>query len=51
MAMAVLADLVTRLRLELGDPLAPFQARVTADGETNRFNLPVELVDAASLKV
>lgn len=49
--MALLASLVDRLRLELGDPLQGFQARAATDGATTRFNLPVELVDPANLKV
>jgi hypothetical protein len=49
--MATLSSLVTRLRLELGDPALPFQARVIGDGATDQFNLPVELVDPTGLLV
>lgn len=49
--MAALTDLVTRLRLELGDPASPFQARVVADGETDVFSLPYELLDATTVEV
>jgi hypothetical protein len=49
--MATLADLVSRLRLELGDPAQPFQAQVVSDGITDRYNLPVELIEATDLNV
>lgn len=49
--MALLTDLVSRLRLELGDTAFPFQAQVVADGLTDRFDLPVEMIEETGLVV
>lgn len=49
--MATLTGLVSRLRLELGDLPHGFQARSISDGATQHYNLPVELLDEASLRV
>ena len=45
------ATALARLRLELADQGAPFQAEVIGDNQTSRFNLPVVLVSSTGLTV
>lgn len=45
------ATALSRLRLELGDKGAPFQAEVVGDNRTTRYDLPVVLVSPTGLFV
>lgn len=49
--MAVLTDLLSRVRLELGDNAAQFTTNLTGDGTTKDFYLQVKPVDATYLTV
>jgi len=49
--VAVIADLMSRVRLELGDNAAQFTTTLTGDGSTKDFYLKVKPVDATYLTV
>ena len=49
--MAVLSDLLSRVRLELGDNAAQFTTNLKGDGATKSFYLQVKPVDATYLTV
>ena len=49
--MAVLSDLLSRVRLELGDNATQFTTNLTGDGSNKDFNLNVKPVDATYLVV
>lgn len=49
--MAVLSDLVSRVRLELGDQPVQFTYTATGDGSTNIYTLECKPVDPANLQV
>ena len=49
--MAVLSDLLSRVRLELGDNAAQFTTNLKGDGATKSFYLQVKPVDATYLAV
>ena len=49
--MAVLSDLLSRVRLELGDSASQFTTNLTGDGSTKDFYLEVKPVDATYLTV
>ena len=49
--MAVLSDLVSRVRLELGDQPKQFNLTFTGDGSTKTFNLGIKPVEPSSLAV
>lgn len=49
--MAVLADLLSRVRLELGDNAKHFSTELTGDGVTKDFYMTVKPVDATYLTV
>lgn len=49
--MALLADLLTRVRLELGDNAATFTTTLTGDGVTSSFYMNYKPVDATYLVV
>jgi hypothetical protein len=48
--VATQADLIARIRRELGDEGQSFQTSVMGDGVTTRFDLPVGLVDEATFQ-
>ena len=49
--MAVLTDLLSRVRLELGDNAAQFTTNLTGDGTTKDFYMQVKPIDATYLSV
>lgn len=49
--MAVISDLLSRVRLELGDTSVQFTTKLTGDGVTKDFYLTVKPVDATYLTV
>lgn len=49
--MAVLSDLISRVRLELGDQAVQFTFTATGDGSTKDFTLPCKPVDPSTLYV
>ena len=49
--MAVLSDLLAKVRVELGDNATQFTTNLTGDGSTKDFNLNVKPVDATYLVV
>jgi hypothetical protein len=49
--VAALADILTRVRLELGDNAATFTTTLTGDGATKSFYMNYKPVDAAYLEV
>jgi hypothetical protein len=49
--VAVLSDLLSRVRLELGDSASQFTTSLTGDGSTKDFYLEVKPVDATYLVV
>ena len=49
--MAVLSDLVSRVRLELGDQPVQFTYKATGDGTTKNFTLECKPVDPTTLSV
>ena len=42
--MATVGDLITRVRIELGDPLQPFRTSALCDGQTAYFDLPKQQI-------
>lgn len=49
--MATVADLITRVRRELGDPVQPFSTSSLCDGMTAWFDLPKQMIVPGSLTV
>jgi hypothetical protein len=47
--MTTEADVLARVRLELADPLTPFESTVVGDGVTRRYELPSSPVSASTV--
>lgn len=46
-----LSDMITRIRMEIGDPYQPFKTSTLGDGMTNLYDLPKQNIDPNSLTI